>query len=125
MTAHEYRGIVTRVVDGDTIDCLISTTVDAGFGVTATFATSHRIRLAGINCPEVHGPDKDRGLVAAAFTHEHLLGKEVQLVASRTDDGDFKADSFGRWLARVYLGGVDFNQQLIDAGHAVPFMTKD
>lgn len=119
---HEYTGTVTRVVDGDTIDCQVSVEVDVGFGVSATFRAAHRVRLAGINCPEVHGASRDRGLDAAAFTRDRLLGKEVRLVAFKAEDGEFRSDSFGRWLAKVYLGDDDFNQQLIDAGHAVPFM---
>ena len=41
---YEYEGIVERVVDGDTIDCLL----DLGF----TTWKKIRVRLAGIDAPE-------------------------------------------------------------------------
>jgi endonuclease YncB( thermonuclease family) len=39
----------------------------------------------------------------------------------------YKADKYGRWLADIFVGvdGVEknANQLLIEAGHAVPYMT--
>ena len=118
----EYTGVVTRVVDGDTIDCDVSSPVDLPFGVRGVFTTPHRFRLAGVNCPELHGASREAGRAAAAFTEHHLAGKSVRLVAFKSADSGFAADSFGRWLARVYVGEVDFCRRLVDAGHAVPFM---
>lgn len=119
---HEYNATVINVVDGDTVDCLVTVEIDVGFGVSATFRTPHRVRLGGVNCPEVHGPSKEAGLAAAAYTREHLLGKGVTLRPIKSEDGEFHADSFGRWLARVDLDGSDFCERLIATGHAVQFM---
>lgn len=104
---YEYMGKVTNVVDGDTVDI----DVDLGFHMRSL----QRFRLIGINCPEVHGATRTEGLAASAYVRTTLLG---QLVRIRTE----KSDDFGRWLARVYLGQVDFNQSLIDGGFAVPYM---
>jgi len=41
---YEYKAIVDRVVDGDTIDC----TIDLGFSVWKKI----RVRMEGINAPE-------------------------------------------------------------------------
>lgn len=104
---YEYDAKVINVVDGDTIDCVVS----LPFYLTAT----HRFRLLGLNCPEVHGPTKAEGLKAAEYTRATLLGKVVRLRSAKSDD-------FGRWLAQIYLGDVDFNADLIAKGFAVPYM---
>jgi micrococcal nuclease len=104
---YEYSGKVINVVDGDTIDIL----VDVGYYIT----TTHRFRLLGVNCLEVHGDTKAAGLDAAAYTRDTLLGQTVRIRTA-------KSDSFGRWLCQVFLGDVDFNQSLIDRGLAVPYM---
>jgi micrococcal nuclease len=104
---YEYDAKVINVVDGDTIDC----DIDLGLFLHAT----HRLRLLGVNCPEVHGPTKAEGLKAAEYTRVTLLGQTVRIRTA-------KSDSFGRWLCQVYLDGLDFNQSLVDRGLAVPFM---
>jgi micrococcal nuclease len=104
---YEYDAKVINIIDGDTVDCVIS----LGFYLTAT----HRFRLLGVNCPEVHGDTKAAGLEAAAYTRATLLGQTVRIRTA-------KSDSFGRWLAQVFIGDVDFNQSLIDRGLAVPYM---
>jgi micrococcal nuclease len=104
---YEYQGKVINVVDGDTLDI----EVDLGFLLHAT----HRLRLLGVNCPEVHGPTRAAGLMAAGYTRNALLGKTVRIRTA-------KADDFGRWLAQVYLDGLDFNADLIAKGLAVPYM---
>lgn len=104
---YEYTGKVLNVVDGDTIDVAI----DVGF----TLTTTHRLRLLGINCPEVHGESRAAGLAASAYVRSELLGRTIRL---RTE----KSDDFGRYLARIYVGDVDFNQSLVDKGYAVPYM---
>jgi micrococcal nuclease len=104
---YEYSGKVINVIDGDTVDI----SVDVGYYIT----TTHRFRLLGVNCPEVHGETKAAGLEAAAYTRATLLGQTVRIRTA-------KSDSFGRWLAQIYLGDVDFNRSLIDRGFAVPYM---
>jgi micrococcal nuclease len=104
---YEYSGKVINIVDGDTVDILC----DLGFYLTAT----HRFRLLGVNCPEVHGETRVAGLEAAAYTRATLLGQTVRIRTA-------KSDSFGRWLCQVFLGDVDFNQSLIERGLAVPYM---
>jgi len=48
---YQYKAKAERVVDGDTIDV----TIDLGFKIT----THQRIRLAGIDTPEVYSVKKD------------------------------------------------------------------
>jgi micrococcal nuclease len=104
---YEYDAKVINVVDGDTIDC----DIDLGLFLHAT----HRLRLLGVNCPEVHGDTKVAGIEAAAYTRATLLGRTVRIRTA-------KSDSFGRWLYQVFVGDLDFNQSLVDRGLAVPYM---
>lgn len=104
---YEYEAIVSNVVDGDTIDATLS----LGFYLIAKL----RLRLLGVNCPEMHAHDPAPGRAAKEYTTARLLGKAVVLATHKSDD-------FGRWLARVTIDGVDFNRELIDRGYAVPYM---
>ena len=104
---YEYAATVTNVVDGDTVDAEL----ELGFYATIKL----RFRLLGVNCPEVHGPSRPKGLEAAAYTRSQLLGKAV-VIRTR------KADDFGRWLGAITLDGADFNARLVELGYAVPYM---
>ncbi len=109
---HLFKGTVRRIIDGDTIDVLIRW--DIGFKVTCE--THQRLRLAGINAPEVRGPERAYGLAASAWLSERIpVGSQVWL---RTD----KSDAFGRYVAEVYDGeGTErsINVQMVEAGHAL------
>jgi micrococcal nuclease len=108
MDLYNYEAKVTNVVDGDTCDLEIS----LGFYLRAT----HRIRLLGVNSPEMHGPGHAAGLAAKEFATSALLGKNVVIHTE-------KSDVFGRWLAVVYLDGDNFNERLLREGFAVPYRT--
>lgn len=102
---YEYRATVTRVVDGDTIDC----DVDLGFHMTAKI----RFRLGRINTPEVRGVEKVEGKAASAFLKEYLARHDGK-VTIKTE----KAGKFGRWIAEVFCGEHNVNDELVKSGHA-------
>lgn len=109
-----FRAKSTHIVDGDTIDCVI----DAGFRSTRV----ERLRLLGVNAPEIHGPTKPAGDTATAFVVEWLR------VGSALDPWPLilqteKSDVFGRFLAQVWriVDGANLNDDLLASGHAVPF----
>lgn len=109
---YEYRAKVLRVVDGDTVHFA----VDMGLETTRIL----KVRLYGINCPELSelpaGPD------AKAYTEAFLTEKG-------TPEGWFllhtikdKTEKYGRYLALVFDGdgeGVCLNDLLVASGHAV------
>jgi micrococcal nuclease len=110
---YEYRAIIVNVVDGDTVDAV----VDAGFKVT----TTQRLRLLGVDTAELTAKDpveRAKAQEAKLFVIEQLLNKTVRI---KTE----KADSFGRYLATIYLkllgGDETFNQLLLDKGLAEPY----
>lgn len=110
---YTYAARVLHVVDGDTFDALI----DVGFGLMSP----GRIRLKGINAPEVDTP---AGQAAKAFLTEQL--RACPLIVVRTA----KTGIFGRWLGDVFglTGSTDpaaiaaqgnyINQIMLDHGHA-------
>lgn len=109
-----YRARLERVIDGDTLDV----TIDQGLHTHRT----ERVRLLGVNTPEVKGPTRPAGLAAAGYVTSWLgqvpADDEWPLIVQTA-----KGDAFGRWLARVWRpDGRCLNDDLLAAGHAVPFM---
>jgi micrococcal nuclease len=112
MAVWEYRARPVRVVDGDTLDL----EVDLGFTVFILV----RVRLAGLDCPEVHGATRVRGIRASAETAQWVGDRDGPWpLLLRTDKGD----KYGRWLGTILRGGdeVSLNQHLLTAGFAVPW----
>ena len=119
---YEYKAIVDRVVDGDTIDC----TIDLGFH---TFRKI-RVRMEGINTPESRTRDleeKERGLAAKARLQEIIEYNKNHCILKVSGLG-----KYGRALATVFVNNlspvakegitlVDVNKQLIKEGHAVEY----
>jgi micrococcal nuclease len=120
---YEYKAIVDRVVDGDTIDC----TIDLGFSVWKKI----RVRMEGINAPESRTRDlkeKERGLAAKARLVEILEYNNNHCVLQVSGVG-----KYGRALAAVIVDSlspvstetsitkVNVNKQLIKEGHGVEY----
>jgi endonuclease YncB( thermonuclease family) len=92
---------VTNVVDGDTID------------VRFTDGRTARIRLIGVDTPEVYGEVECFGVAASQFTAEWLAGKEVALQRDVSE-----TDRYGRLLRYVWIGPYLFNEVLVRRGYA-------
>lgn len=109
-----YPAVAVRVIDGDTMDVCL----DLGFGIRR----ATRVRLLGINCPEIHGPSKTAGLAAKAFVESIVQPDDALLVQSRALQP--AQDAFGRALVFLWVGQAygTLNQLLIDKGHAVPYL---
>jgi len=91
---------VIRVVDGDTL-------------VVELDGRQERVRLIGVDTPEVHGQVEPYGAEASAFAQERLTGAEVSL---ELDVGE--RDRYGRLLAYLWLGDEMFNETLLREGYA-------
>lgn len=100
-----YKATCVSVYDGDTVTLDIS----LGFGVTMR----EKIRLLGINTPEVRGKEKLDGLISRDRLRELIDYKDVIIVTHKDKGG-----KYGRLLATIYLDGVNINQQLVDEGLA-------
>lgn len=109
---YEYRCSVSKVVDGDTVDCEI----DLGFDIVY----KSRVRLYGIDTPESRTKDLDekaRGKLASDFLAQHILHADKVVIQTKLD----KKGKFGRVLGVIVADGVDLNQALIDNYLAVAY----
>jgi micrococcal nuclease len=102
----QYRATIIRVIDGDTVEAL----VDLGFRIT----TTQRLRLYGINAPELHKVAQIKAAKAAKAALEDLLpaGADVTIETSKSDD-------WGRWLATIIKDGENINKWMVKNGYAV------
>jgi endonuclease YncB( thermonuclease family) len=94
--AEIWRGVVERVVDGDTVSLL-----------TGDYERL-RIRLYGVDAPErgqEGGGESTRALTRL------IGGREVEVVVE-------DVDRYGRQVGLIYLDGENVNLQLVAEGHA-------
>lgn len=112
---YEYRATLEKVVDGDSFDVRI----DLGFRIT----TFQRVRLNGVDTPEVNSADaaeRARAKEAKAFVDDWFAGAGTVLVRSHKPGG---GDKYGRYLADVLSSpdGHSLAADLIAAGLAKPY----
>ncbi|RJS82847.1 hypothetical protein CW713_04690 [Methanophagales archaeon] len=112
--SYRYRAELDRVVDGDTLDVVI----DLGFYIRI----KERIRLEGVDTPEIYGVPQDseeyrRGLEAKEYVERRLAENGNQMIIETRKMGKWR-----RWLAKVYLPdtGRTLNEELIEKGLAKP-----
>lgn len=88
---YEYRAIVTKIYDGDTI----TVDIDLGFGV---WLFKQSIRLDLVEAPEVRGEERPDGLRVRDTLREWLpIFSEVYLVTKKDQTG-----KYGRWIGMIY-----------------------
>jgi micrococcal nuclease len=116
---YKYTAKLNKIIDGDTLDIK----VDLGFKIFVDL----RVRLYGINTPEVYGIKKDsqeyqEGVKARDFVTQWFatLGTEAFAVKTFKD----KQEKYGRWLVEVTsLDGMKIlNEDLLSTGNAVEML---
>lgn len=110
---YEYKARVVDVYDADTI------TVDVDLGFNA-WLRGVKVRLTGIDAPEVRGEERPDGLVSRDWLRAEILGQDI--VMKTTKDGTGKG-KYGRWLAELFHADGDvisINQELVTKGLAAP-----
>lgn len=112
--SYRYRAKLGRVVDGDTMDVVI----DLGFYVVLR----ERVRLEGIDTPEIYRVKKDseeykRGMEAKEYVEKRLKDNGNELIIETKKRGKWR-----RWLATVYLNDSPktLNEELVEQGLAKP-----
>lgn len=113
--SYTYRAEIVNVVDGDTVDVLW----DHGGDIVRKV----RLRLWGINAPEMRGESAEQGREARIRLRDLCFLAGNQVVMRTHKD---RKDSFGRYLAELCVPGSPrtINQQMVDEGHAVEYMAK-
>lgn len=114
---HEYRCVITKVVDGDTVDV----DIDLGFGV---WLRKQRVRMYGIDTPESRTKDleeKKYGLAAKDFLTD-MLNDEAGITLKTHKDAKGK---FGRILGEFWrttsFADKSINDYMIEKHHAVAY----
>ena len=116
---YTYAAKIISVYDGDTV----TATVDLGFTVSVRI----KVRLYGINTPEIRTKDpseKKAGYAARDFVRDRILDKTVQI---RTHS----KGKYGRWVATIWeiqdgvVSSKSINDELLELGMAVPYMRDE
>ncbi len=105
---YNYKAKIIDVYDGDTVTAI----VDLGF----LHFQEMKLRLYGIDTPELRGVEKEAGIVVRDLVREMILNKEVEIHSYKDKQG-----KYGRYLANIIVDGLDINKWLVDNGHAKPY----
>ncbi len=113
LNLYHYKAEVISVYDGDTVTLMI----DQGMKHFARV----KVRLIGINTPEIRTKDLDekkRGYEAKEYLKSRIEGKTVIIHT-------VKKGKFGRWLGLLWVFeedmqtlGESLNDEMIRVGHA-------
>jgi micrococcal nuclease len=106
---YTYKAFVVKVYDGDTI----TVDIDLGFGV---FYKKQKIRLMGINAPELKGDERENGLIVRDWLREKILNKEVIIKTIKDKKG-----KYGRYLGYIFLDNININEQMLNEGLVEPY----
>ncbi len=87
-----YDAEITRVIDGDTFDFKI----DLGFSINV----KERLRLYGVNTPEIRGPEKPEGDKVKKYVTNLILGKTFEILV-------YKKGKYGRYVADLVLSNKE------------------
>ena len=101
MTPYCYKAQVVSVYDGDTITAV----VDLGFNVKMKI----KVRLAGINAPEIRGTQRQEGLKTRDFLRSLILDKEIILKTQKDKKG-----KYGRYIGVIYFEDKNVNDLLVE-----------
>jgi len=110
---YEYGCKITRVVDGDTVDCIL----DLGFSILHKC----RVRLYGIDTPESRTRDKDekaRGKIASKFLKDAIDNGKKVILRSKLKDSKGK---YGRVLGEIVVDDININVSMIENYLAVAY----
>ena len=111
---YAYKAECVGVYDGDTI----TVQIDCGFSITF----KQKIRLYGIDTPELRGKERTTGLEVRDWVRHLLLHKPIWLLTYKDRTG-----KYGRYLAQVFYQKntgewKNLNRELIEGGMAIPYM---
>ena len=103
-----YKAEILSVYDGDTCTAKVS----LGFNISIEI----KIRLYGINAPEMRGGDKGNGVRSREYLRNLILGKDV-IIKTYKD----KTETYGRWLAEIFVDNQSVNNIMVEDGYAVRY----
>ncbi|MCK4828804.1 thermonuclease family protein [bacterium] len=130
-----YKAIITDIYDADTV----TADIDLGCGV---WLRGQKLRLFGINAPEMRGPEKPQGIISRDWLRKQIpiwnVDTEYLLSLSSKGNNDLskydgsvmiqtikdKTGKFGRLLAIIFKSGelgewINLNELMVKLGYAV------
>lgn len=108
---YHYQAQCCRVIDGDTIIA----DIDIGFGV---MLQGQKIRLAGINAPELK---TQKGYQSYVCLKTLIEGKPISLSTIKASELGLPKEKYGRYLGVVWVRNRNINEQLVQMGYARPY----
>ena len=106
---------VSRVIDGDTFEGRLDNGGNPGVNPWMVQLTKIVVRINGIDAPE---RGQWYGDVATLHLQWLISGKAVGLKLKQKD-------SYGRWIATVYLDGADISEEMLKEGLAWHYKEHD
>jgi len=100
-----YNAYIISVYDGDTVTARI----DCGFGISFV----EKIRLYGLDTPEIRGEERSEGLISRDKLRERILEKNVIIRTIKDKKG-----KYGRYIGEIFIGEENINEWLITEGLA-------
>ena len=109
----DYRPFIPKFTEGRVVKTYDCDTITV---VAPVEDTLYRwsVRLDGIDAPEIRSKVPREAKCAKAGRHylaQRILGETVKLEIK-------KSDKYGRLLCRVFYGGSDMSEEMIDNGYA-------
>jgi len=105
MKPYFYKAKILSVYDGDTVTAM----VDLGFEIRKKI----KIRLYGINAPEIRGKQRPEGLKSRDYLRSLILYKNVIIQTFKDKKG-----KYGRYIGIIHLDDENINEVLVESGHA-------
>lgn len=98
---YRYNAKLKKAIDGDTVELEL----DLGFNIFHSI----RVRVAGVNCPELN---EEGGGIAKAFTEAQLSHKHLYVTTHKSKAGRDKK-SFDRYVADImWIDEYGYSQSL-------------
>lgn len=102
-----YPSEVTYCYDGDTV----TLSIDCGLDISKV----EKVRLYGIDAPELRGEERYEGLKSRDALRTKINGKTIRLETIKNDE----RGKYGRLLGIIWLGDENINDWMVSNGHAV------
>lgn len=109
----EYQALVTRVIDGDTVELMVSLGLGVSISKVCRLFGPDPNGKEGLNAPEV---STTAGAMARAALRNYFNQRAGRVTLATIND---REDKYGRILGVLYSQGQNVNQWLLDNGYAV------
>lgn len=107
-----YKAFVDSVYDGDT--CTVN--IDLGLH---TWIHGEKIRLSGIDAPEIRGEEREKGIPSRDYLRSLILNRDIILRTIKDKKG-----KYGRYLGEIWVKDendeyFNVNEKLVAEGYAI------